>query len=152
MTDQTQFQKLEKVVLLDPEDHTKKVAIGEISGMDRDLFHLKPVPSGWLRIDVMEVFDKKFPLMHPHEPADQFELGDTLNGVALWKQKHVVALRQRYSCLHRNPICTVRICLNMGLLLLYCVYSFINIPCISAKYTSSTCSYVFNRCSCRVGE
>ena len=64
--------------------------------MDRDLFHQKPVPSGWLRLDVMEVFDKKFPLMHPHEAADQFELGDTIKGVALWNRDCVEAFPRRY--------------------------------------------------------
>ena len=83
--------------MLDPKDPKHKVGIGEISGMDMDLFHLKPIPHGWLRIDVMEVFDKEIPLMLPHEPADQFVLGDTIKGVVLWKRSHVAELRPRYS-------------------------------------------------------
>ncbi|KAG0606104.1 hypothetical protein M758_9G114200 [Ceratodon purpureus] len=89
------FKKEDKVYLLDPKDPRNKVAIGAISGVDRDLFHLKPIPSGWLRVDVLEVFDHKIPLMKPHEPADQFELGDTIGGVVLWKRTHVVAFPQR---------------------------------------------------------
>ena len=83
--------------MLDPKDPRKKVGIGEISGIDRDLFHHKAIPQGWLRLDVMEVFDKEIPLMLPHEPADQFVLGDTIKGVVLWKRSHVAELRQRYS-------------------------------------------------------
>ena len=90
-----QLKKTDKVYILDPKDSKNKVGIGEISGVDRDLFHQNPIPHGWLRLDVLEVFDKKIPLMLPHELADQFVLGDTINGVVVWKQQHVIALRQR---------------------------------------------------------
>ena len=86
-----QLKLKDKVSLLDPKDASHRVAIGEVSGLHEsgDLFHHQPIPKGWLKVNVLEVIDPKFPLMRPHEPADQYLIGDTKNGLTLWKQVSV---------------------------------------------------------------
>lgn len=92
-----QLKLRDRVSLLDPKDASHRVAIGEVSGLHEngDQFHLKAIPKGWLKVNVLDILDPKFPLMHPHEPADQYLLGDTRNGLTLWRQENITRIPKK---------------------------------------------------------
>ena len=86
-----QFQRGEIVALFDLEDSNHVVAIAKVSGVwgSRDLFRIQVTHLGRVRVGIIEVMDAKFPLLHLHEPAEQYVVGDTINGITLWIEAHM---------------------------------------------------------------
>ena len=81
----------QKVFLLDSSNSEHVVVVGEVSGNWRngDLFNLKDIPKGFIRVGVVEVLEPTFPLMHLYEATDQVVVGDVMNSLALWKEINI---------------------------------------------------------------
>ena len=74
----------DRVWLGDRDDKNIKVATGTVIGLaGHGVFHTRPVPEDYVRINVEEIF-KDIPLMYPVEAADQFNLEDARGSSVLW--------------------------------------------------------------------
>ena len=67
-----QFQMSQRIKLVDPRNVTHVVAVAEVNVEHggANLFHLQQIEPGWYQVNVLEVMDLDFSLMHPHKSAD----------------------------------------------------------------------------------
>ena len=83
----------DKVWLADNLDLLLRVGAGTVLSVGGEgMFHNRPIPSRYLRVNLEEVI-VDFPLMVPVEQADQANLSDALGSSVLWL-KELVFLRQ----------------------------------------------------------
>lgn len=64
----------------------QKVASGNVTslGGGTDVWHGKPIPEGYLRVDVTHVMAPEIALMVPNTAGDQWKMKDVLGSNTLW--------------------------------------------------------------------
>lgn len=69
----------------------QKVASGKVTaiGGGTEVWHGKPIPGGYVRVDITHIMAPDITLMVPLPAADQWKVKDVLGSNALWEEKCV---------------------------------------------------------------
>lgn len=73
----------------------QRVGSGKVTaiGGGTEVWHGKPIPEGYLRVDVTQIMAPDISLMVPNPAADQWKVKDVLGSNTLWDIKFVRAYK-----------------------------------------------------------
>lgn len=85
-----------QVSLVNPSAPRQVVASGIITaiggGPGPQLYHGKPIPKGWYRLDIAHAPEGFVDLMHPNPDGDELTLKDVVGANTIWDGQYIVII------------------------------------------------------------